>query len=266
MKNYYIHTNEKESSLAVAEKVKNEFASSGFVNLEAYCEDCDFIVCIGGDGTLLRLLPTLNYPQVPIVGINTGHMGFFQEFEPERIDEIVQLMTNRSYSLQHHKLLRASVYNDGKLIGEHWSINDVTIRNNVARLTHLKVNIGDRFIERFSGDGVIISTPVGSTAYNYSVGGAIIDPRNDVLQLSPIAPMNSVAFRSFTSSLLLPPDLEVVITPDEGFERTAIVILDGFEYDYDSFDEIRVGMPGEEVIVVRDGNYDFWAKVTEKFL
>ena len=130
----------------------------------------------------------------------------------------------------------------------------------------MRVSIGDTFIERFSGDGVIISTPVGSTAYNYSVGGAIIDPRNDVLQLSPIAPMNSVAFRSFTSSLLLPSDLEAVITPDEGFERTAIVILDGFEFRYEDFDEIRVGMPGEEAIIVRSANYDFWSKVTEKFL
>ena len=266
MKKYYIYTNGTDSSNAVISVLKEKFSAAGLCIADSFTKDTDFILCVGGDGTLLRLLPTLNYPQIPIIGINTGHMGFFQEFESDQIDELVELCCSGKYTLQHHKLLRAEVYKNGSLIGEHKSINDVTIRNNIARLTHLKVSIGDTFIERFSGDGVIISTPVGSTAYNYSVGGAIIDPRNDVLQISPIAPMNSVAFRSFTSSLLLPPGLEVVITPDEEFERTAIIMLDGFEYYYSDFDEIRVGMPGEEVIIVRGEKYDFWSKVTEKFL
>jgi len=266
IKHVYIYNNGKKLSLEISEKLKSLFIENDFTVDESFSEKTELIATIGGDGTLLRILPNLNYPKIPIIGVNTGHMGFFQEFEWTQLEEMVQLIKDEKFNIQHHKLLQAKVYKDGRIIGLHKSINDVTIRNNISRLTHLNVAIGDTFIERFSGDGVIISTPVGSTAYNYSVGGAIVDTRLNVLQLSPIAPMNSVAFRSFTSSLMLPPDLEAVITPDKEFDQRAIVILDGFEFNYESFDEIRVGLADEEVLVARSENFDFWGMVKSKFL
>ena len=242
------------------------FSRRGFVVSDSFDDGIEFILCVGGDGTLLKLLPDLNYPAMPIVGVNTGHVGFFQEFETDQLDELVEICWERRYDIQRHQLIRAAVYLDGEKIDEFKAINDVTIRASVSRLTHLNVSIGNTFIERFSGDGIVISTPVGSTAYNYSLGGAIIDPRLNLLQLAPIAPMNSVAFRSFTSSLLLPPDLEVRVRPDEDFEQNAILCLDGFEYYYDRVSEIRVDLAPERVSIARSEGFDFWAKVTSKFL
>ena len=89
-----------------------------------------------------------------------------------------------------------------------------SIKGSDSYSIHLNISIGGSFIERFSGDGLLIATPAGSTAYNYSLGGSIVDPRLKILQVTPIAPMNTTAYRSFTSSILLPSDLSLGVVPD----------------------------------------------------
>lgn len=262
----FIYANNTDLTAETVSTLSVKFRKRGFAVSEVFDEGVEFIICVGGDGTLLRLLPDLKYPSVPIIGVNTGHVGFFQEFETDRLDELADICWERRYGIQKHQLLGASVFVDGEKAGEHKAINDITIRSSISRLTHLNVSIGKTFIERFSGDGIVISTPVGSTAYNYSLGGAIVDPRLNLLQLAPIAPMNSVAFRSFTSSLLLPPDLEVRISPDAAFEKNAVICLDGFEYSYERISEICVGLTDERVSIARSEGFDFWKKVTDKFL
>ena len=262
----FIYHNNTYITAETVAKIAEDFSAKGFDIVPDFDPSVEFIICVGGDGTLLRLLPDLGYPSVPIVGVNTGHVGFFQEFETDQLDKLADICWNRRYDIQHHRLIQATVFVEGKKAGEHKAINDVTIRNNISRLSHFSVSIGGTFIERFSGDGLVISTPVGSTAYNYSLGGAIVDPRLNLLQVSPIAPMNAVAFRSFTSSLLLPPDLDVWVKPDEAFEKTAILALDGFEFHYENVSEIRVNLAKEEVLIARSEGFDFWAKVTSKFL
>ena len=262
----FIYHNNTYITAETVSQIAEIFSKRGFTILEKYRKDVEFVICVGGDGTLLKLIPDLEFPSMPIVGINTGHLGFFQEFETDQLDELAELCWNKSYDIQRHRLIKATVFIDGKQVDEHKAINDVTIRSTISRLSHFNVSIGGTFIEHFSGDGLVISTPVGSTAYNYSLGGAIVDPRLDLLQVSPIAPMNAVAFRSFTSSLLLPPNLDVWVSPEEGFDENAILALDGFEYHYDRVSEIRVGQAEEEVCIARSAGFDFWAKVKSKFL
>lgn len=262
----FIYSNNTDLSRETAKRLVSKLEARGFLISENFDEGIELIVCVGGDGTLLRLLPDLNYPAMPIVGVNTGHMGFFQEFGTDELDELADICLGRRYELQRHQLIKAEVFLKGEKLDERRAINDVLIRNNVSRLTHLNLSIGTTYIEHFSGDGIVVSTPVGSTAYNYSLGGAIVDPRLNVIQVSPVAPMNAAAFRSFTSSLLLPPDLELVVRPCEGFEETAILSVDGFEYRYESFTEICVGLAEEAVVIARSEGFDFWAKVSSKFL
>ncbi|MBR6350887.1 MAG: NAD(+)/NADH kinase [Firmicutes bacterium] len=265
-KRIFIYHNNTYITAETVSKIAADLSAKGFKIVPQFDPDVDFIICVGGDGTLLRLLPDLGYPSVPIVGVNTGHVGFFQEFETDGLDALADILAEKRFDVQRHRLIQATVFVDGKTAGVHKAINDVTIRNNISRLSHFSVSIGGTFIERFSGDGLVVSTPVGSTAYNYSLGGAIVDPRLNLLQVSPIAPMNAVAFRSFTSSLLLPPDLDVWVNPDAAFEKTAILALDGFEFTYENVSEIRVNLAKEEVSIVRSEGFDFWAKVTSKFL
>ena len=140
------------------------------------------------------------------------------------------------------------------------------LRGEGSRSIHLNISIGESFIERFSGDGILVSTPAGSTAYNYSLGGSIIDPRLSILQITPIAPMNTTAYRSFTSSVVLPKELSVRIHPEYLKETGLMVVMDGMEYHHTDIKEVRVGFSETIVKLVRFANYDFWNKVKTKFL
>ena len=104
---------------------------------------------------------------------------------------------------------------------------------------HLDISIGGMSIERFSGDGILVATSAGSTAYNYSLGGSIVDPRLKLLQVTPIAPMNTTAYRSFTSSILLPSDLSLGVIPEHN-DDMIFIVNDGTETEYSNVKKIDV--------------------------
>ena len=122
------------------------------------------------------------------------------------------------------------------------------------------------FAERFSGDGILVPTPAGSTAYNYSLGGSIVDPRLNLLQVTPLAPMNTTAYRSFTSSIILPPDLSIRINPEYSGEEGLLIVPDSMEHLHEGVEEIYLEFSSFIVKLLRFENYDFWSKVKSKFL
>ncbi|MBQ1406884.1 MAG: NAD(+)/NADH kinase, partial [Eubacterium sp.] len=122
------------------------------------------------------------------------------------------------------------------------------------------------FIERFSGDGILVSSPAGSTAYNYSLGGSIVDPNLELLQLTPMAPSNNRTYRSFTSSLILPSYQTLEVIPDPGMDPYLTIIIDGFTYNYRDVENIHMGYSEKKLRMVQFSDYGFWKKVKEKFL
>jgi NAD+ kinase len=146
------------------------------------------------------------------------------------------------------------------------ALNEIVVRGGGSHLAHLNIYIGDSFIEQFCGDGVVISTPAGSTAYNYSLGGSIVDPRIELLQVTPIAPINSTAYRSFTSGVLLPQELSVAILPDYPQTANLLITADGVETEYEGIERIRIGLGPDVVTLLRFKDYDFWETVKRKLL
>ncbi|MGN0732626.1 MAG: NAD(+)/NADH kinase [Emergencia sp.] len=265
-KKIFIFANESDSSRLTERQLRKKLDKSGYTICQNYREDADLMVCIGGDGTFLEAMHKFSFPPMPIIGINTGHLGLFQEISPNMLDDFIFNYSQDRYTLQKLSTVQMNVKcMDG--IHEHLGINEVLIRGNATYSIHLNISIGGNFIERFSGDGVLIATPAGSTAYNYSLGGSIVDPRLEVLQVTPIAPMNTTAYRSFTSSILLPSDLSLQIVPDmQDRKHTICVVNDGFSVEYDDVEEIEVGFSDVSVNLMRFENYDFWRKVKSKFL
>ncbi len=265
IRSIYIRTNETPLSKEVEGWVRDKLLAEGFEVSSQLSDDTDMAVCIGGDGALLRFLRSTGFPQLPIVGVNTGHLGFFMEFEETQLDELARLLKEGSFSIQRHRLLKATVYCTGQSPVVYKGINDFVIRKDASSTVHLELSIGSSFIEKFSGDGILISSPAGSTSYNYSVGGSIVDPRVAVLLVSPIAPMNTNSYRSFTSSVVLPPDMSVVISAEKDNLDTALVIADGLEHSHSLLERVVVALDDQTVQIVRRPDYDFWTKVKEKF-
>lgn len=264
-KNICIYTNNNTTSRNTERILKKKLDNSGFAILPKYCESADLLVCIGGDGTFLEAIHKFNYPQMPIIGINTGHLGFFQEIMPSKLDDFIFNFTHDNFKLQPLSTVKILVKTDDGT-HEHIGLNEVIIKGTASYSVHLNMSIGGSYIERFSGDGLLVATPAGSTAYNYSLGGSIVDPRLNLLQVTPVAPMNTTAYRAFTSSILLPSDLSLGIVPDMEDDASLSIVYDGYTKNYNNVQEVSVGFSDIKINLMRFEGYDFWTKVKSKFL
>ena len=264
-KKIYIHANITEMSKKIEKTLRSKLVKSGLRVFEELTDDTELIVCIGGDGTLLYIMQENDFPSTPVVGINTGHLGFFQEIPPEKIDDFIFKYNQGQYTVQSFSTVMATVVT-GHGTFTHTALNEIAVKGEVTYPVHLNISINESFIERFSGDGICVATPAGSTAYNYSLGGSIVDPGLDLLQVTPIAPMKSIAYRSFTSSLLLPPDGKLNVLPCDESDRKLNVIFDGRLASYEDVNSITMELSSRKVNLVRFDDSNFWDKVKDKFL
>ncbi len=266
--NIYIHTNQRPPSLEAKAKLAEKLKEAGFSVAKKFSADTELIICIGGDGTFLKAAAAYDFPQTPILGVNTGHLGFFQDFQCGDEDRIIELCRSGDLNIQSNRLLSIDVHTNSGPTKHLRAINDVAVMGGASRIVHLSVSIGrSGFIENFSGDGVLVSSSAGSTAYNYSLGGSIVDPRVDILQLTPMAPMNTIAYRSFTSSLVLPGHVKIRIAPeDRGSTSRLQVIADGVDHTISDINRITVKLSEERINLVRADSFDFWDTVESKFL
>ncbi len=162
----------------------------GLVNEKQVVESSDIIICLGGDGTFLRTARMAFAKDVPILGINLGTLGFLTEVDKNEIDSAIEKVFKKEYQIEERILLEAAVTNNlGEEVARDIALNDITItRPALSRILHLKMYVNGIFVDSFPGDGLIISTPTGSTAYSMSAGGPIVEPDMDLMIMTPICP------------------------------------------------------------------------------
>ena len=200
-----------------------------------------------------------------MVVINTGHLGFFAEFDPDEIDEFIELYKNNVFTIQEVHPLKGSICTK-ESSKDIYAVNEIVIKSVCSRTLHLDLRVNENKIQNFSGDGMLISTPIGSTAYNYSAGGSIIDPSLDTLQLTPLAPMNTIVYRSFTSSIVLSAKSTISIVPEYRFENSILVVVDGNEYRFNDITDIHIVRSDLKLKLLRRSDFEFWKRASEKFL
>ena len=261
----HVVSNDKPLSKETSRVLKRKLEKNGFHIVDDFDPKADLIICVGGDGSFLNTLHRYSFPEIPVIGVNTGHLGFFQELSPYQLDEFIFRYEKGDYIIQELQLLEAAICTRTSCI-EVMAVNEITIKGYMSRTVHLNISLNDSFLEKFSGDGILVATPSGSTAYNYSLGGSIIDPNLNLLQITPIAPINTTAYRSFTSSFIVPEDVTIKIHPEYTFENSVIIVADGTEHKYKEIVEINLKMSDMRAKLLRLKNYDFWNKVKEKFL
>ena len=260
-----INSNQVDKSVETKKILTDKLISAGFEVTYEFCKNAELIISIGGDGSFLKTVHDYNFIQTPIVGINTGHLGFFPEISPNKIDNFIELYKNNNFLIQDVSLIEATIYtNDCK--SNMYAINEVVVKGDKSRTIHLKLNVNDKHIQNFSGDGMIISTPTGSTAYNYAAGGSIVDPGLNLMQLTPLYPINTNAYRCFTSSIIFSSESIIEIIPEYRFEDSVLIVIDGIEYRYNKMSDIKISVSDLKVKLLRMLDYEFWSRVSEKFL
>jgi NAD+ kinase len=169
--------------------------------------DIEIAVVLGGDGTILRAAEITLKRNVPLLGINMGHVGFMAEVNRPTIAAIAQSIVSKSYVSEDRMLLRFAVERDGKEIGNGWALNEVTVERDGTTMVELFVEIDNRPLSHWGCDGLICSTPTGSTAYAFSAGGPVLWPEVDALVLLPIS-----AHALFSRPMVVSPKSEIVVT------------------------------------------------------
>lgn len=153
-----------------------------------YNFDVDFVISIGGDGTFLRAASMVGSKGTPIIGVNTGRLGFLADIHPDEIDHAIAEIVDGHYAVEPHAVIMVEA--DGEIIeGSPFALNDIAVlkRDNAAMIS-VRTCINGEYLVTYQADGLIVSTPTGSTAYGLSNGGPIIVPDADILCLTPVAP------------------------------------------------------------------------------
>ncbi|CAM3792961.1 NAD(+)/NADH kinase [Alicyclobacillus pomorum] len=171
----------------VCVEIRKDLASHG--NTLQPLAAAEMVFVLGGDGTLLGVARHLARWNVPLLGINVGHLGFLSEAEPTDIDETVRRVSEREYDLERRMMLEVDVYRHGRRIEQLIGLNDAGIgKGSFARMVSVDVRVDGVLLDAYSGDGVIVSTPTGSTAYSLSCGGPIVAPQLQAMLITPICP------------------------------------------------------------------------------
>lgn len=248
MNRFYIITNrQKDKDLQMTEKIRSylerhgkvcdiqpeeaeKVSSTGykFTNAEMIPQDADCVLVLGGDGTLIQGARDTVRRDLPLLGFNLGTLGFLTEIEPEHMEEALDRLMNDEFTLESRMMLRGTMYHDGKAMFTDIALNDIVLnRSGALRIVRYEIYVNGEFLYSCPADGIIISTPTGSTGYNLSAGGPIVAPASEMIVLTPICPhsLNS-------SSIVLSPHDRITVRLGPGRrneEEQAEATFDGAE-------------------------------------
>lgn len=264
--------NEYEESLLVLDELKSRFDSIGIKYVYESMDNldknnkCDINIVIGGDGTFLKSVRSLDFPDELFVGINTGKLGFFQEIWKENIPKLIHIISTGEFSINKLKLLSLEAYKTDGTKENFYAINEFLVRGDYSKVTHLDLYIDDIFVEKFSGDGLIISSSIGSTAYNFSVGGSVVNPKLEIMQVAPLAPISSSAYRSLLNSIITPEDSVIKIVPNTKYFKDIIILRDGEEIIVKDIKDLKITLDSKTInrLIVTDDSY--WNNLRDKFI
>lgn len=172
-------------------------------------------VVLGGDGTMLRAAEVAQEHDIPLLGVNLGHVGFLSEVERSKISDVIDALVNRSYVIDPRITLGYTVEREGAVVTSGWALNEVTVEREKATMVELFLEIDNRPISRWGCDGLICSTPTGSTAYAFSTGGPVVWPQVDALVVLPIS-----AHALFSRPLVISPTSQIAV----GIESTEALL------------------------------------------
>ena len=255
-----IFKNRSKYSNTIFQKTRKILQKYGYTVSNYYRDDAILNLVIGGDGTFLKAVHSSNFSPIPFIGINTGHLGFYQEIEVNQIENFVSAFKNNKYFIEELTVLESIV---NKKV--NYAINEIVIKSNRNQIVRLKVYIDGNFLESYSGDGLIISTPHGSTAYNLSSNGAILHQSLDGFQLTPIAPVYSILNKALRLPIVLPSDAQIEIHVSKRDNHHTIFIADGREIISSEY-KINVGVSHKQIKKLILNKNHYWSNIKNKLM
>lgn len=255
-------------SVALEENFKNQIVEkypelgncASFNDAESLKSTADIVLSMGGDGTFLKTILYVRDSQIPILGINMGRLGFLANVNKERIQEAFDYLKSGNFATNQRSLIRMD--SEQALFGNNnYALNELTIhKKDSASMISIEVSVGGEYLNTYWADGLIISTPTGSTAYSLSCGGPIITPDSPVLVITPIAPHNLNV-----RPIIIKDDLEIKVRVDDRNNSHLLTLDSRSEVINDSY-ELRINKAPFSVRTVQFENLSFFDTIRDKLL
>jgi NAD+ kinase len=178
-------------SIVLSQELRQEAYSREFPSVEDYVaqtgEPIDFALSLGGDGTFLTTASLVGHLDIPILGINCGHLGYLAEVQTESLENVLEQLVNNNYTIEQRRMLEVSCQYEGKIVSPY-ALNEVAIlKSGLSSMITVDVRLNGEPLHNYKSDGLLIATPTGSTAYNLSAGGPLLDPHVNAIILTPVA-------------------------------------------------------------------------------
>lgn len=258
-----IHNNNKAKSLKAVRYLRAELTKANFSFDQNHP---DMVITVGGDGTLLsafhRYYDQLDH--VRFVGVHTGHLGFYTDWRDYELKELVRTLRVDSGQSVAYPLLDLTItYMDSQKPDHFLCLNEATIKR-LGSTLRANVYIKDTFFESFRGDGLCISTPTGSTAYSKSLGGAVIQPRLEALQMTEIASINNRVYRTLSSPIIVASDENILVKPTIADDY--VLTVDQFTLKHRPIKQLEYKIAKEKIHFARYRHKHFWNRVERAFI
>ena len=234
-----------------------ELTGFNTASLENIGNKIDLAIVLGGDGTMLSVARSLIDDDIPLVGINRGRFGFLTDLRAEDMLVAIDKILAGEHQTESRMLLHASVYRSGKQVHAGVALNDVVIKSNL-RLIELEVEVDGKFVHKQRGDGLILATPTGTTAYSLSAGGPILHPNLDAIALVPISP-HTLSNRPIALNANSKVEVNLVQIDE------AYISYDGqFQLPLEQGDKIVVQRAKQEVTLLHPSDYCYFEMLRNK--
>lgn len=266
------NTGRKKIALLASRNPKSEIVSRELwiklkeANFILTTENPDIVISIGGDGMLLSAFHKYErlIERVRFVGIHTGHLGFYTDYRDFEVDRLIENLKLDTGARVSYPILNVKVKMEGGRIVEARALNEATVKR-LSKTMVADIIINNVPFERFRGDGISVSTPTGSTAYNKSLGGAVLHPTIEALQIAEVASLNNRVYRTLGSSIVVPKKDKIVIEPKHN-DRYSIAV-DNKTFTYDNIKTIEYQIDNSKIHFVATASHtSFWNRVKDAFI
>lgn len=262
IKKVKLFPNQNQKSQAMANSLERKLLEYGYQLTE---KDYNLAIAIGGDGSFLRMVKENHFnSDIYYIGINTGTLGFLQEIKPDEVNNFLKKLQSEFYKIERVGIQETKIVADEKE-ETFYSLNEILIRDKELKTTNLGVYIDDELLEHYTGDGLLITTSIGSTAYNLSLGGSIVYNDLHTLQITPIAPLNTRTYRNLLNPVIIPESKIIHIYPKET-NQDLILSVDGENKFYHGVTDITTSTSKRRIKCLRMKDYNSTKIIHDKFL
>lgn len=257
-----LFVNDNEQSQIVAKDLELELVKYGFKIVN---RGFDLAISVGGDGSFLRMVKETGFnDKVYYIGVNSGTLGFLQEIDIKDTVDFVKRLNSDNYKVEEISIQESKVITEDKVYTFN-SLNELVVRKSDFTTLKLPVYVDDEFLERFAGDGILVSTSTGSTAYNMCLNGSIIYNTLNALSITPIAPVNNKVYKVLNCSVIVPNDKVITLVPEKGY-NDMFIQLDGVNTMINNVVKIETKIGKKGLKCLRMNDFHFIKVINSKVL